>query len=498
MGAPDLIRAGEPTATPWRFRLDELAWRDLVEALRTDPLPFCGLWCDGADVHALFIVRGEPLAVTLALEDGRYPALSPAREVSSLYERAAYDLYGAEAMWARDVRPLLDHEVWPCSSPLAQPPGISEARSGLVSFQPSERFAGAAGLVDGWGPATGGVSPPLYVAFTQSGGLVGQAESQSGYAHRGLALRWRGCRVEEGCRLSGRVVAGQSVAHQSAFCMAVENACGQGVGEQAGLGRVALLEIERVLHHLYTLADLAERAQAPLVAAHCMMLREAMLEQIAPVTGSRLLMDCCRPGGVRLAEAEPLGGVCDSLAKLGQAGQEALLELWESFPGLSARLTGLGVTRAEDLARVGLEGPVARAAGQDCDTRRVLGLYDGLWRYTAGRQSGSAADRALLLLDEVAESLTLLGRIAPRLGDAAPGREALTLPDAEGMAMVEGPWGRVAYWVRLHQGRLAQVFCHNPAAAALLVFEETVKGQPVEDIPLVASSLGVSAAALDG
>lgn len=498
MDALSLIRGGEPTVTPWRFRLDELAWRDLVEVLRTDPLPFCGLWCDGTDVHALFVVRDEPLAVTLALEDGRYPALSPAREVSALYERAVYDLYGAEAMWARDVRPLLDHEVWPCSSPLAEPPGVSEARTGLAVFQPSERFAAAAGPVDGWGPASGGVSPPLYVAFTQSGGLVRQAESQSGYAHRGLALRWRGARVEEGCRLSGRIVAGQSVAHQSAFCMAVENACGQRVGEPADLARVALLEIERVLHHLYTLADLAERAQAPLVAAHCMMLREALLRQSAPVVGSRLLMDCCRPGGVRLAEAEQLGGLCDSFARLGQTGHVALLELWESFPGLSARLSGLAVTRAEDLARVGLEGPVARAAGQDCDTRRALGLYDGLWRYTAGRQGGSAADRALLLLGEVAESLSLLGRLGPRLGEATPGHEALTLPDAEGMAMVEGPWGRVAYWVRLHQGRLAQVFCHNPAAAALLVFEETVKGQPVEDMLLVAISLGVNAAALDG
>ncbi|MBO1327086.1 NADH-quinone oxidoreductase subunit D [Acetobacter suratthaniensis] len=498
MGAVDLIRAGEPTPSAWRFRLHELAWRDLVEALRTDPLPFCGLWCDGADMHALFILRDAPLAVTLVLEDGRYPALSPAREVSTLYERAAYDLYGAEAMWARDVRPLLDHEVWPCSTPLAGQPGVSEARTGLVAFQPSEKFVAATGPVDGWGPASGGVAPPWHVAFTQSGGVIGLAESQSGYAHRGLALRWRGSRAEEACRLSGRLVAGQSVAHQTALCMAVENACGHVVGEKASQARVALLEMERVLHHLYTLADMAERAQAPLVAAHCMMLRETMLEQISPVTGSRLLMDCCRPGGVHLPQAEQMGALCDSLARMGLAGHPALQELWDSFPGLAARLTGLGVTRTEDLARVGLEGPVARAAGQDCDTRRLLGLYDGLWRYTAGRQNGSAADRAQLLLDEIAESLTLLAKLAVHLGDAAPGRETLSLPDAEGMAMVEGPWGRVAYWVWLHQGRLAQVFCHNPAAAALLVFEEAIKGQPVEDLPLLACSLGVNAAALDG
>ncbi|MFT8469076.1 MAG: NADH-quinone oxidoreductase subunit D, partial [Acetobacter syzygii] len=107
MDVVSLICAGEHTQTHWRFRLDELAWRDMVDLLRQDDLPFVGLWCDGEDVHALFLPDGQPLAATLRLENGRYPALSPARVVSSLYERVIYDLYGAEARWALDVRPVL-------------------------------------------------------------------------------------------------------------------------------------------------------------------------------------------------------------------------------------------------------------------------------------------------------------------------------------------------------------------------------------------------------
>ena len=68
MNAASHIWAGEETETPWRFRLQEMAWRDLVDALKHDDLPFVGLWCDGTDVHALFLPDGQPLG-------NRHPAV---------------------------------------------------------------------------------------------------------------------------------------------------------------------------------------------------------------------------------------------------------------------------------------------------------------------------------------------------------------------------------------------------------------------------------------
>lgn len=497
MQAASLIRAAEQTQTPWRYRLDELAWRDLVQALAHDRLPFAGLWCDGQDVHALFLPDGQPLAATVALEDGRYPALSPVRPVSSLYERAAYDLYGAEAMWAVDVRPLLDHDVWQASTPLAQAPGLAGGHKGLVRFQPSEQFLHGAGDVDGWGPATGGMVPPLHVRLALQGGRILRAESQTGYAHRGLALRWRNTRLDEACRLSGRVSAGVSVAHQVAFCMAVENACGVSVAAETGLLRVALLEMERVSHHLYTLAKLARLAGADVLASRSMGLREALLAAIAPVTGSRLLMDVCQPGGVRLAETMRMGELCGQVCDLAQGRIPALASAWRDYPGLGARLASLGAITRDDVGQLGLEGLVARASGGDCDHRRAMPSYAGLWRYTSAKRQGTAEDRAFLLLDEVVESLRMLGIAADQLGLAAADYVDCQADSAEGAAMVEGPWGPVLYWVRLSQGRVAHVFQHGPEQAALLLFENALSGHSVEDLPLLACSLGVNAAALD-
>ncbi|MFT9019123.1 NADH-quinone oxidoreductase subunit D [Acetobacter malorum] len=499
MDAVSLIRAGQETDTPWRFRLDELGWRDMVAALEKDTLPFVGLWCDGTDVHALFMLSPtQPLAATLALEDGRYPALSPVRPVSSLYERRAYDLYGAEGMWAVDVRPLMDHDVWSATAPLAATPGPAGSHKGQISFQPSDALLAAGGVNAGAGPATGSMETPLHVAMAVVGETITQAEAVSGYAHRGLAARWRNSRLEDACRLSGRVAAGCSVAHQAAFCQAVEAACGSAVGPETSLIRVVLLELERILLHLHTLAGLARGAGALVVASRCAWFREKLLAESAPVIGSRLLMDHCVPGGTSLREATGLGDLCISLAKLGEEIYPGLATLWRTYPALSVRLSGVGKVDAALLDRVGLDGPVARASGKDCDGRRTQRVYQSLWRLTAGRHGGTAEDRALILLDEIGESLRMLGEAGPRLGLTAGGRVDLTFEDGAGLGMTEGPWGNVLYWVRLHAGRVAQVFVHDPTPAALMVFEDTLAGQDVADLALVRQSLGVNAAALDG
>ncbi|MPQ73719.1 hydrogenase large subunit [Acetobacter senegalensis] len=493
------IRAGAETGTPWRFRLEELAWRDLVDGLKQAKLPFAGLWCDGTDVHVLFLPHGnQPLAATLALEDGRYPALSPARAVSSLYERMVFDLYGAEAMWARDVRPLVDHEVWSSTTPLAVTPGPAGGHKGMIAFEPSEAFTAVEGLAAGVGPATGRMEAPCHVALTLRGETIAAAETVTGYAHRGMALRWRNSRVDDACRLSGRVAAGCSAAHQVAFCQAIEAACGEQIGHEVSQLRVVLLELERCVQHLYTLAALAREAGAVLVASRCMWFREQLLKEAAPVIGSRLLMDHCVPGGVSLRSASEVGDLCTRLTELGDDIYPGLADLWRSYPGLSARLAGVGVLDRAGWERVGLDGPVARASGSDSDCRRDMRLYDGLWRFTAGRQEGSVEDRAAVLVDEVGESLRMLGDLAPRLGLTAGGRIDLSYQDGEGIGMTEGPWGRVLYWVRLLNGRVEHVFLRDPSYPALMAFESILPGQNVADVALIKASLGVNAAALDG
>ena len=230
-----------------------------------------------------------------------------------------------------------------------------------------------------------------------------------------------------------------------------------------------------------------------------MWFRESRLAKAAPILGSRLLMDHCVPGGVHLHNTAGVGDLCQALADLAEEIYPSLKTLWHSYPGLSARLAGLAVVESSLLERIGLDGPVARAGGGECDYRRDIRAYDGLWHFSGGRHEGTAEDRAAIVLDEVGESLRMIKALGPRLGLSAGGRIDLSYDDdAEGLGMAEGPWGAILYWVRLKNGRVEQVFMRDPAYSALMAFEAVLPGQATADLELIRVSLGVNAAALDG
>ena len=92
--------------------------------------PLLALWADTREVYALLRGGATPLLVSIDIEDGGYPALSPARPAAAWFERMVRDLWGHTAIGGTDQRPWLDHGCWPISAPLAQhpgPPGRSEA-----------------------------------------------------------------------------------------------------------------------------------------------------------------------------------------------------------------------------------------------------------------------------------------------------------------------------------------------------------------------------------
>ena len=498
MGAVSLIRNAEPTPTPWRFRFDESGWCHLIHVLEKDPLLLMGLCCDGQDIHAVFLNEGQPLVATLALENGRYPALSPVREVASFYERIICDLYGAEVMGAVDDRPLLDHDMWQVSMPMGRRLQFGEKHKGLLYFDPSDQFFQGAEVLEGWGPATGSMNPPFHISVALRCGYILRAESQMGYTHRGLALRWCQSSIKEACRLSARVSAGVSVAHQVAFCMAVENACGVCVVPDISLIRVALLELERIIHHLYKLATLAHLIGAGLIAHRCMSLREDILEEQISVTGSRLLMDVCFPGTVTLSDACRIGELCYKLYVNIYEKMVSLEDMWRDYPGLAARLMALGSISREEVVQLGVGGPVARASGKEDDYRRMMPAYAGIWRYSSVQRQGTGIDRAFLLFNEVKESLRILGGLAEPLNAFSVTKDIGYWGEkGEGIAVVEGPWGPVLYWVQLSQGYVSRVFHQGPENAIQLLFERALQSHTMDKIPLMACSLGVNAAAFD-
>lgn len=490
--AAGLIRSGEAEAGGLRFRLEEEGWNDLAAALRHDPLPFVTLWADGQDVHALFLEGGAwPLVASIAPYGSRYLGLSPARPAAAPFERCVQDLWGFAAMDARDLRPWLDHGLWTATWPLSARPGPVAWPPEPPDFRP---VVGEA-VILGSGPADGTHDTPAYLRQAVDGSfIVAQAEWRLGYAHRGVVARLVGLEAGAAVHLAGRAVAGASVAHQSALCRAIEDATGEAADAAAVRSRVLLAEIERAATHLYDVSRVARVAGATALAAACERLREAILDACGRVGGHRLLMDRVRPGGMRDAMADEaaviLGG---QVADMLEADWDRLVQC-RAWPGLAARMIGVGVLEQAAARTLGVGGVTGRASAREGDMRRLVPGYRREWLENGMWRGGDVAARVDLRLAELAGIARLLRGATNSPLEAAAAAQA---PRGEGVGVAEGPRGAVWYWVRVAEGRIAAAHACDAALAQACALEHVLAGARAEDVAMIVRSFGLSAAGAD-
>ncbi|MCQ8278745.1 hypothetical protein NFI95_09800 [Acetobacteraceae bacterium KSS8] len=284
--AATLVRAGRASAAlpATRFELSEAGWADLAERLLTDPIAASGLWSDGEQVHVLLLESPDaPLIASGPVEAKRFLALSPMRPLLTVPERMVRDLWGIEAMGARDLRPWLDHGMWTQSAPLASRPGPVAWPPEPPEFLWTEEDERAGAMALPIGPVQPLLQGPGQLRVAVCGERVRRLEMLLGSSHRGVALRLHGAGPVEAGLLVGRIDATRCVAYEAAFAQAVESAFGWSVdGPTRGL-RSAMVALERIANRLRASGDVA-----------C---RDRLLEACAAAFGHRLMRGAIGPGG---------------------------------------------------------------------------------------------------------------------------------------------------------------------------------------------------------
>ena len=254
--------------------------------------PLLALWADTREVYALLRDGAAPLLVSTEVEDGGYPALSPARPAAVWFERMVRDLWGHTAIGGTDQRPWLDHGHWPISAPLALhpgPPGRSEAPEFLFPAE-LDQFP--------LGPVRGGIEPAAHLRLGIRGETIVRLEARLGYTHKGTLTLMRGKSPRAAARFAARLAGEATVAHSIAFARATEAALGCEVPARALAWRDVMAEVERIAGHLDALAAMAEAAGTEVLATRSAWHGEAIRRAADLAFGHRLMMDCVVPGGV--------------------------------------------------------------------------------------------------------------------------------------------------------------------------------------------------------
>jgi Ni,Fe-hydrogenase III large subunit len=488
MSDPLALIGAAPRIAARHHLLDRAAWASLVAALAGDPEPaLLGLWAEPGMVHAAFADHGAPLLASLAVPDGRYPALSPVRPAAFWMERSVADLWGLVAEGG-DPRPWLDHGHWPVTAPLSAHPAPQ------LSEPPQPAFLAVVG--EGLhqfpiGPILPG-SPPGHWRAHLSGEAVVRLEARLGYGHRGLPGLLRGKSPRAAARLVSRLSAESAVAHGWAFALAVEAATGIEAPPRAALLRLVMAEAERLCCHLSDWGAAMEAIGLDWAAARAALLREDLLHAQEAAFGQRLLLDLVLPGGVAVDIAPD--GPAALLPALDRLEQElpTLQAVQDSHPGVQDRLRNTGTVPpalAWALAPCGIAG---RAAGHALDARRAFGYapYPAFSLSVPVGQASDAESRLRLRLRELPESLGLVRAALARLDEPGALLTPLPVGRGEGIGMVEAPRGIALHWISLDDaGLIRAAFPRDPGWSQVPLVERAMQGETLVDLPLVQASL---------
>ena len=434
--------------------------------------------------------------------------LDPARpEVPSLahlsfpagrFEREMRDLFGIVPLDHPLPRRLVRHFHWPRGwypmRPDAGPPPAFGEQEGPYPFLTVE---GDGVYEIPVGPVHAGLIEPGHFRFSVVGETILKLKVRLWFVHKGIEKLFQGRGITAGLPLAERISGDTAVGHALAYCLAVEEATGTEVPEEAQRARALLLELERVHNHVADLGMLCNDVGHGILNAHAQRVREQLLRLNREITGHRLLRGGVVPGGSALrALPDP-----SRLKAIGEDIREiAGLALGHST--VRDRFTGTAILHKAAARQIGCLGYVARASGLADDAR----ISHPFTAYPAGldvpvQDSGDVLARFLVRAEEIETSLALIGHFAeglhaPRAVSAprhAPGTGPRT-----GVGLVEGWRGTIATRVELApDGTLARVKPVDPSFFNWPALPVALAVTIVPDVPLTNKSFNLSYAGND-
>jgi len=291
-----------------------------------------------------------------------------------------------------------------------------------------------------------------------------------------------------------------SMSNNFGYVLAVEQLTGVNPPERADYIRVMMAELTRIVSHLISTGFLGNDLGIFFTAVlYCLEERELILDIFEAVSGSRMMCNYYRFGGV--ARDLP-DGVLDKVKELVFDRLPRKIDDLERYLThndlLQTRTQGVGVITSDQAIANSASGPVLRASGVPYDLRRAVpySIYDRLEFDVCTRNHGDVYDRYLLRIDEIRQSLRILQQVVRDIPDGPilTGKPSymVKVPAGESYGRVEGPKGELGYYI-VSQGKANPYRYHvrAPSFINLTSLADMCKGQKVADAVVVLGSIDI-------
>jgi NADH-quinone oxidoreductase subunit D len=216
-------------------------------------------------------------------------------------------------------------------------------------------------------PATHGV---LRVLLKLDGETVVNCVPELGYLHRGYEKLAEASTYHEFIPHTDRLDYLQPMANNVAYAMAVEKLIHLEIPERSKYIRVIIAELARIQAHLLAIGALLIDIGAITPFLWCIREREKILDIYDLICGARFTTSYTRIGGVAQDVSDNAISSIKRFIKEFYGNLQECRDLVERNKIFIVRCEGVGHLAAEECIKLGLTGPLVRAAGYDIDMRK--------------------------------------------------------------------------------------------------------------------------------
>ena len=268
-------------------------------------------------------------------------------------------------------------------------------------------------MVINFGPQHPSAHGQLRLVLELDGEKVVKAHPDIGYLHRGVEKMAENMIYNEFLPTTDRLDYIASTSNNYAFALAVEKLIGLEVPRRGQVIRTMLLELNRIMSHLFFLATHALDVGAMSIFLYAFREREYAMDLVEDYCGARLTHSAVRIGGVPLdlpaGWLEQLSTYIDKLPEQIKLYEDLLTEnrIWKM------RLEDVGVVTPEDALSWGCTGVLLRGSGIQYDVRKEepYELYDELDFDIPVSDRNDSYGRYRLYMEEMKESIKILRQL---------------------------------------------------------------------------------------
>lgn len=277
-------------------------------------------------------------------------------------------------------------------------------------------------MVVNFGPQHPSAHGQLRLILELQGEEIVKAVPTIGYLHRGMEKMGENMMYNEFLPTTDRMDYIASTSNNYGFALAVEQLLGIAAPRRAEIIRTMLLELNRIISHLFWLATHALDVGAMSIFLYAFREREFAMDLMEDYCGARLTHSAVRIGGVPL---DLPSNWCEDLTKfIGILSEEI-----DKYEGLLTqnriwrmRLENVGVITPEMAKSWGVSGVALRGSGFQWDLRKEMpyGIYGELDFDIPYATTCDSYGRYKCYMQEMRESMKILKQLIPMYKESEP------------------------------------------------------------------------------